>query len=74
MHRTTILLPDDLRRRAEREARALGISLGELIRRRLAGAGSGGEPERARFFDRQPWTGPGPSDTAANHDRYLYGP
>ena len=27
MHRTTILLPNELRHRAEREAKALGISL-----------------------------------------------
>lgn len=74
MHRTTILLPDDLRRRADREARALGISLSELIRRRLAADGGGETLDRPRFFSRQPWGGHGPSDTAANHDAYLYGP
>jgi hypothetical protein len=74
MHRTTILLPNELRRRADREAKALGISLSELIRRRLAENESAENPERPRFFARQPWTGPGPSDTAANHDAYLYGP
>jgi hypothetical protein len=35
MHRTTILLPNELRQRADREAKALGISLSELIRRRM---------------------------------------
>jgi hypothetical protein len=35
MHRTTILLPEDLRASAEAHARRLGISLGELIRRQL---------------------------------------
>jgi hypothetical protein len=74
MHRTTILLPDALRQQANREARALGISLGELIRRRLAEGGDTKEPSRPRFFDRQPWTGSGPDDAAANHDAYLYGP
>ncbi len=35
MHRTTILLPEDLHRAAEDEARRIGLSLGELIRQRL---------------------------------------
>jgi hypothetical protein len=74
MHRTTILLPDELRRRADREAKSLGISLSELIRRRLAGDEKKENEERPRFFARQPWTGTGPADTAANHDTYLYGP
>jgi hypothetical protein len=74
MHRTTILLPNELRRRADREAKALGISLSELIRRRLAADQEQVTDERPRFFARQPWPGPGPADTAANHDTYLYGP
>jgi hypothetical protein len=74
MHRTTILLPDELRRSADREAKALGISLSELIRRRLAADKEESPAERPRFFSRQPWTGQGPTDVAANHDTYLYGP
>jgi hypothetical protein len=74
MHRTTILLPSDLRRKADREARALGISLSELIRRRLAADEAGTPTNRPRFFSRQPWTGAGPEDMSANHDSYLYGP
>jgi hypothetical protein len=35
MHRTTILLPEDLQASAEACARRQGISLGELIRRQL---------------------------------------
>lgn len=74
MHRTTILLPSDLRRMADQEAKALGISLSELIRRRLS-AGQLIEPNiRPRFFSRPPWQGAGASDTAANHDHFLYGP
>lgn len=72
MHRTTILLPAGLRRKADREAKALGISLSELIRRRLGESSEEPEP-KPRFFSRPPWTGAGPSDTAANHDEYLYG-
>jgi hypothetical protein len=74
MHRTTILLPEGLRQRADREAKALGISLSELIRRRLEADGDDARADRPRFFRRKPWTGQGPSDTAAKHDEYLYGP
>jgi hypothetical protein len=74
MHRTTILLPPDLRRKADREAKALGISLSELIRRRLS-AGENQEPDaKPSFYERQPWQGMGASDSAANHDQHLYGP
>jgi hypothetical protein len=73
MHRTSILLPLELRRRANREAKSLGISLSELIRRRLAGDDKESKSKRPRFFARQPWTGPGPSDTSSRHDEYLYG-
>ena len=73
MHRTTILLPEELRRRAAREARDLGISLSELIRRRLASSSVPEGAERPRFFAREPWSGPEADDVAANHDEYLYG-
>jgi hypothetical protein len=76
MHRTTILLPPELRRKADKEAKALGISLSELIRRRLSGDGAGdhGTKSKPRFFSRKPWQGSGASDMAANHDEHLYGP
>ena len=74
MHRTTILLPRDLHRDAEREAVRLGISLSELIRRRLRAIRPRGSEPGNPFFTRKPWNGTGPSDTAANHDSYLYGP
>jgi hypothetical protein len=73
MHRTTILLPDELYRAAGREARSLGVSLGELIRRRLAKS-SEKPPMQKAFFSRQPWTAEAPSDLSVAHDRYLYGP
>ena len=52
----------------------VGYSLSELIRRRLAADGEQENVVRPRFFARQPWPGSGPTDTAANHDSYLYGP
>ena len=73
MHRTTILLPPELHRSAEMEARRSGISLSELIRRRLAPVEESVQGERAAFFTRKPWVDAGPSDLAADHDQYLYG-
>ena len=73
MHRTTILLPDDLHRAAEREARETGLSLGELIRRRLAPSLQKPQSAPPAFFTRKPWSGGGPDDFAARHDDYLYG-
>jgi len=72
MHRTTILLPPDLHRAAEVEARAKGISLSELIRRKLAPAMEGRSNSTPAFFDRKPWVDSGPCDLSENHDRYLY--
>ena len=73
MHRTTILLPRDLHRAAEIEARTSGISLSELIRRRLAPSREGQPGSMPTFFSRKPWVDSGPSDMAVNHDHYLYG-
>ena len=72
MHRTTILLPDELYKTAGKEAKSLGVSLGELIRRRLSVA----EPvakTRPAFFARQPWSGEASEDLSINHDQHLYG-
>jgi len=71
MHRTTILLPEDLYQSAGREARSMGVSLGELIRRRLAGSPKRNEPMRS-FFSRKPWTQEAAKDLSSNHDKYLY--
>lgn len=68
------MLPPELRRKADREAKALGISLSELIRRKLGEGGEEGVRTTSRFIAREPWKGDGPADTAANHDDYLYGP
>lgn len=67
------MLPEDLRRAAEREARQMGLSLGELIRRRLSPALKKQAPEKPAFFTRPAWTDDGPRDLSAQHDKYLYG-
>lgn len=74
MQRLTIRLPLDLREKANREAKKLGISLAELIRRRLAKEDLTLEPRTRRFYTFPPWTDAGPSDMAENHNLYLYGP
>ncbi|MBT3224240.1 MAG: CopG family transcriptional regulator [Proteobacteria bacterium] len=77
MHRTTIMLPEDLKARSERQAKQLGISLGALIRDALAAYLSKftyeiPEADPLFVFDNA-WQGEAPKDTAANHDSYLYG-
>lgn len=74
MHRTTILIPEELKARAERIAERDGVSLSELIRRGLAGiveeeARAGVDP---LWADDAVYDGPAPRDLVAEHDRYLY--
>ena len=49
----------------------MGVSLGELIRRRLASSPQRTEPKRP-FFSREPWIQEVPRDLSVNHDKYLY--
>lgn len=80
MHRTTIMLPEDLKRRAQRAAFARDISLAELIREALEAQLASQPDPRARFDwskdsffgDKAVWDGDGPADLAENHDKYLY--
>lgn len=75
MRRTSILLPPSLRNRADRQARRLGISFGELVRRALASL----LDEAERSADRDPFfadgtthAGDAPSGASVHHDRHLY--
>ena len=74
MKRTTVMLPEDLHRRAIRRAQQRGVSLGELIRVSLDAAvptvsyESGTDP----LFEDVIFDGSAPSDSATNHDKYLY--
>ena len=82
MHRTTILLPEDLRASAEAHARKLGISLGELIRRQLkavarplkgAKAAKRASDPLFRYYAEK-HTAPGLAelkDGVVNHDKYI---
>ena len=73
MKRTTIMLPEDLRRRAIVRARQKKVSLGELIRDSLTAAlpnvssDIGEDP----LFEDVVFDGPSPKDLSRRHDEYL---
>lgn len=76
MHRTTVLIPEDLKVAAQRYARRHGKSLGDLIReslrQRLQQESAASRAEDPLFADRAVYEGEAPSDLAARHDDYLY--
>lgn len=73
MKRTTILLPPELKHRAERVAHEEGISLAELIRESLEARLTHNNSERDPFFkDHAVFEGDVPSDLSVHHDKYLY--
>ena len=76
MHRTTIMLPEELKAQAERRARRLGVSFGKLVREALAAHLATEPPAATRdplFADHAVYDGPVPSDLSEQHDDYLYG-
>lgn len=75
MTHTTVALPEELRERAERSAEEMGISLDEFIRGSVEERIDNLEARRKDplFAYQGVYTGPAPSDLAANHDFYLYG-
>ena len=74
MKRTTIMLSDDLCRRARARARQRGVSLGELIRESLDASLPHAPHVRARdpLFEGVLFDGPAPQDLSRDHDMYLY--
>jgi hypothetical protein len=76
MHRTTVMLPDDLRLQAARLARESGMSLGEAIRESLENwlQSKKQPPIRDPLFHGVPVSEvDAPKDYSINHDKYLYG-
>jgi len=79
VHRTTILLPEDLRSSAEAQARREGISLGELIRRQLRAvtvSSKAGNRRNDPVFRYHTSNNFEPAedtaeDVSINHDKYL---
>lgn len=77
MHRTTILLPLDLRRKLEARARRDGMTFSKLVREVLAQfLGRGHDAwERDPFLSsKRIYRGRVPRDLSHNHDDHLYGP
>jgi hypothetical protein len=76
MDRTTIMLPEALKRRVEEKATQMHISLGEFLRR---AAEDFLDKENRRWVDDPLVTGsyvidsPAPSFVSENVDHYLYG-
>lgn len=74
MKRTTIMLPADLKAKSQREARRLGISLGQLIRKSLEmELDQSRKPRRRRFFPDLDltFTDDGPPNLVANLESFL---
>jgi hypothetical protein len=74
MKRTTIMLPEGLRRRALSRARQKGVSLGELIRDSLDAAlpAVAYDAEHDPLFEDVIYDGPAPADGSSKHDKYIY--
>lgn len=69
------MLPEELKVRAIRQARALGISFGELVRQALAQSLAQARVARtdSLLSDSAVFEGPCPADLSLEHDRHLYG-
>ena len=75
MTRTTLMLPEELKVRAIRQARTLGISFGEFVRQALAQSLAQVRAARTDCLlsDSAVFEGPCPVDLSSEHDRHLYG-
>jgi hypothetical protein len=74
MKRTTIRLPEALRRRALSWARRKGVSLEELIRDSLDASlqASTDNAEKDPLFEDVAYDGPSPRNGATTRDKHLY--
>jgi hypothetical protein len=76
MKRTTVMLPADLKSKADRAARDRGLSFGEVVRESLSQYVRERKGKRGLdplLADDAVYEGSAPGDLAADHDRYLYG-
>jgi hypothetical protein len=75
MQRTTIMLPNDLKARALRRAKELGVSFGEFVRESLSAQLSRADQnaDDPLFADQAVFEEEAATDVATDHDRYLYG-
>ncbi|MGH9656770.1 MAG: hypothetical protein ACRD6B_25320 [Bryobacteraceae bacterium] len=76
--RTTIVLPEQMKRRAMARAREQRVSFAEFVRRAVESTlakpprGGSGKKTGDRFWDNLEIYNGGPPDAAARHDDYLY--
>ena len=76
MHRTTVMLPEELKSQVVQFARESGLSLGDVVRESLE---NWLKNRRQRstddplFHNVPVYDGPVPDDYSINHDKYLYG-
>lgn len=77
MKRTTIMLPDDLKMRAIKHAKTMGVSFGGFVRESLTRALQNQNPDTPAedpfFADEIVFDGESPVDLAVKHDDFLYG-
>ncbi len=77
MKRTTVMLPSELKARAQQHARKRGISFGQLLREAVEDAlrtdSHGRRTADLLFADTAVFAGEAPADLSSRHDRYLYG-
>ncbi|MBI1870726.1 MAG: hypothetical protein HYS07_05990 [Chlamydiae bacterium] len=76
MHRTTIMLPLDLKFKAVQMAQKMGISFGEFVRETLKKAIRKTKNTKSLdpfFADKAVFRGKVPKDLSERHDDYLYG-
>ena len=76
MHKTTIMLPIELKHLAEQEAHRRGISLGEVIRIALKELTRSTKKKKKRdsLFDMNlVYHGSCKNDLSISHDEHLYG-
>ena len=75
MHRTTIMLPEDLKTKAEEFSRKKGLSLGEVVREAVRDLLKKAEEDAGDSFfcDTAVYQEDVPKDLSSNHDEYLYG-
>ena len=76
MRRTTVMLPDDLHRRATLRAAEGGISMGEYVRQALRerlDRDSGWKFRAPLLDDDAVYRGDAPANLAARHDLHLHG-
>lgn len=74
MHRTTIMIPENLKSKALTLAKKTRMSLGQLIRESLEQRlNKKTSIEQDPFFDHPPcFKKKAPKDVSATHDHYLY--